>query len=103
VYRVTSGQKTKNAVCLPNKILGEGRAATLHMSVVAAKTVKLLELWPYQETVFDALQPRDAAGRFNFCSWFLRLLRDGEVGFRLIFFSDEALFHFHGHVSSKKI
>jgi hypothetical protein len=67
----------------------------------AAKAAKLLKLWSYKVTVVQALQPRDSASRINFCNWFLQTVHEGEVDPHLTSFSEEAWFHFHGHVSSQ--
>jgi hypothetical protein len=62
---------------------------------------QLLKLGAYKTTVIHTLQPRDAAGRVRFYSWFLQSVVGGEVNPQLTFFSDEAWFHLQGYINTR--
>jgi transposase len=52
----------------------------------ARRVTQLLKLRPYKTAVTHALQPRDAAGRVHFCSWFLQSVVRSEIDLQLTFF-----------------
>jgi transposase len=54
----------------------------------ARRATQLLKLRPYKTTVIHALQPRDAASRVHFCSWFLQSVVEGEIDPQFLFVPD---------------
>ena len=55
---------------------------------------KLLQLRPCKRTVVNGLVEHDPDARIHFCNLFLWSVQDGEVDPRLVFFTDEACFHY---------
>jgi hypothetical protein len=55
----------------------------------------------YKTTVVHALQPRDAASRVHFCSWFLQSGED-EIDTQLTFFYDKTWFHLQEHINMNR-
>lgn len=92
------GQKLEQS---PRKSLSRLSQETGVSQFSAWKATKLLKLKPYKITVVQELQPRDNVSRVNFCNWVLGKVNDGSMDPKLIFFTDEAWFYLHGHVSTQ--
>jgi hypothetical protein len=72
------------------------------VSKSSARTpTQLLKLRPHKTTVIHALQPRNSASRFCFCSWFLQSVGEAQIDLQLTFFSYEAWFHLQGYINMK--
>lgn len=67
----------------------------------ARTAAKLLKLKPYKIPVVQELRQTDPDRRVRFCNWVLEKVDSGEIDPKLLFFSDEALFHLNGHVCSQ--
>jgi len=55
---------------------------------------KLLQLRPCKATVVNVLMEHDPVARIHFCYLFLWSVQDGEVDPQLVFFTDDACFHY---------
>jgi hypothetical protein len=85
----------------PRKSLKRLAQETGVSKFTARRETQLLKLRPFKTTVTNALQPRDPVSMVQFCSWFVQSVVEGEIDPQLTFFSDEALFHLQGYISTQ--
>jgi hypothetical protein len=64
--------------------------------------MKLLKIQPYKITEVQVLSPADPGRRMNYFNWFIQSVNDGILDQQLVFFSDNAWFHLHACVNSRK-
>jgi hypothetical protein len=55
----------------------------------------------HRVTEVQALRPGDPSGRVNHCNWLIQSMNDGILDPQIVFLSDKAWFHLHGHVNSQ--